>query len=506
MNARAHPSYRPDRPVVSIGRLWWAVLIVFAGLYLLTGQRTFPWQDSGIRMLQVLQFDLRGPLGLALAHPGYIVMGQVCRLLPMDTFAGGMSFLSGLGMAVALANLAAIVATLTGRRWIGLATACMLGVAHTPWWLSTIAETYTWSLAGLTAELWLLVGLLREPTRKRLAALALVNGLGLCVHNFALLPLPVYVVVAAALVARRRLDFGALLLAGAAWLVGSSLYVGLTIEAALTDGLPAALRSALVGRFGDAVLNVTGRSSRFTDNLALMGMNFVSFLLPLAVVGWWRLRRLAGGPLAGSIAAITAIEIVFVVRYPVPDQFMFLLPSLAMIALAAGVGMAALADKSPAWRRAAIGACALSVLLPLVAYAASPPLARRLLPPRKHPGYRDEARYWLVPWKHNENSAQQYARAALAQAAPDGVIMADGTRKYALILTQMREGPEAVTVHHGEKALPNPQTDIDAFWCALAGRSLYTTDPAQLPACLREAVRAVEPAEGDVLYTLRPAR
>jgi len=499
-----------DRPASSVGRLWLIVFLAAMTLYLTTSQRSLPWQDSGIRAWQVARFDLQGDLGLALAHPGYVVLAQICRLAPATYFAAAVNAFSGLGMAVALANLTAVTSLLTGRRWLPVFVAAMLAVAHTVWWLSTIAETYTWSLAGLTAELWLLVALLRRPRWQTAAALALVNGAGLCVHNFALLPAPVYAAAVVVLVVRRRLPAWSLVAAAAAWVLGAGLYLGLTIHEAVQtgDGL-AAIRSALVGRFGGDVLNASKAPPRLAENAALAAMNFINVLLPLALVGWWHFRRRLGTAAAAALGAITVIQVLFVVRYSVNDQFMFLLPSLAMISLAAGVGAAVLADRSAMWRRIVVAACVLSVLAGPVFYAAAPSLARQMPSAAdwaRRGEHRDELRYWLTPWKHNEDSAEQFAAAALAQAEPNGVILPDSTSKYVLLLMQWRDGAAPdVAIQHAWRPLPiyEPAAD-ETFRAALAGRALYAVKAHDdhIPAALLAAARIKEPAEHQVLYRL----
>ena len=502
--------YRPDRPAGSIGRLWLAVFVATALLYTLTCQRGFAWQDSGIRAWQIVRSDLRGTMGLALAHPGYVLAAQLCRLAPKAHVATVINAFSAVGMAVALANLAAVVALLARRRRIGLMIAAIVALMHTPWWLATIAETYTWSLAGLTGELWLLVVLIRRPSWPALSALALINGLGLCVHNFALLPLPVYLAVAVWLIAKKRLGAGALALAAAAWLLGAGLYLTMTVQEIIALGSVAAgIESALFGRFAGEVLNVAGRPPRLLENAGLAAMNGVNVIVPLALVGWWRLRRWAGPPTAAALAAVTLIHVAFVARYSVQDQFTFLLPALTMIALAAGVGAASLAAVSRRWKTAVTAACLLSVLAEPVFYAAAPRLAERFAPARRwaqRNRHRDELRYFLVPWKHNENSAETYAAKALAQAAPDGVILADGTSKYALLLTHWRDGaaPQVAVQHDGAPLPRYHPAEADAFWSALGGRSLFAVaaDETFLHPDFRQAVRINEPAEHEVLYRL----
>ncbi|MHC4982221.1 MAG: protein O-mannosyl-transferase family [Planctomycetota bacterium] len=253
-------SYRPDLQGPSIKGLYVGCLMAACLLYLATCQRGASWQDSGIFQWRVWKSDYHGRLGLALAHPLYIAGGRVIASLSGRHFAFALNFFSGVGMAVALANLAAVATILSRRRWVGLATAAMLAVAHTVWWLSTIAEVYTWSVAGLTAELWLLVSLLRRPRWQTAAALAFVNGLGLCVHNFALLPLPVYIVVAAVLAARRAIPRWSLAAAALAYLLGAGIYIGMTVDLAMPDGdLLGAIGS---GRFRGLEVSQVQRCSR----------------------------------------------------------------------------------------------------------------------------------------------------------------------------------------------------------------------------------------------------
>ena len=461
--------------------MWWCLcVVVFSGVYLATCQRGVSWQDSGMFQRRVLEGDYTGTLGLALAHPLYIAAGRAVMAVPVGTFAGRLNFFSGLGMAVALANLAGVVALLTGRRWPGLAVAAMLAVAHTVWWLSTIAEVYTWSVAGLTCELWLLAILVRRSRWWVLAALAFVSGLGWCMHNFALLPMPVYAIVAIVLVRRGRLPAWSLAVAAGAFCLGAGPYLDMIAhESAATGSLGQAIGSALVGRYAEQVLNVASPSPQAGPNAVLMAMNFASLLVPLAVVGWFRLRRVAGGLLAGALGAVTVIHVVFVARYNVHDQFTFLLPSLALTALAAGVGLAELADRSRRWRIASIAACVVSVVLAPVFYGAAPAIGRAAgVQLSERQPFRDELRYWLVPWKHNEDSAERFAKAALKQAGPNGIILTDSTADEPILLVQRRDGVSPrVVVRLLERDMPSYEVDPAAFRSALGGRPLYLSRP-----------------------------
>jgi len=446
--------------------------------------------------------------GLALSHPLYIAAGRLLLLFSRNHLPLLLNCFSGVGMAVALANVAAVVTRLTSRARAGLLAAAVLAVAHTAWWLATIAEVYTWSVAGLTAEVWLLVLLLRKPRWHLLAGLALVNGLGLCVHNFALLPLPVYATVAVALAVKRRIPAWSLAAAAGAWIVGAGVYLGMTVHLAVTGGswVGAAL-SALMGRYGPQVLNVAAASPQWKANVVLSAMNFTGVLLPLAIVGWARLTRHAGRPIAWSLCALTIVHATFFLRYPVPDQFTFILPTLTMIAIAAGVGVAALMGISARWRVAVSTACLLSLIWQPVLYALAPALAKRLAPTitATRVPLRDEARYWLVPWKHNEQSARDFAETALAEASPDGAIIPDSTCKYALKLAQELWGiGRDVTIQFAGSPIPSGPVTEANIRRVFAGRRLYVVSdkPGHAPKCVLDRAD-LDKTPGGALYRVR---
>ncbi|MCY2930910.1 MAG: hypothetical protein NTV86_15760 [Planctomycetota bacterium] len=413
----------------STAAAWLACFVVTGGLYFFTCQRGVGWQDSALFQWRVVTGDYQGRLGLALSHPLYVAAGQVVLWLAGENLPRALSFFSGIGMAAALANLMCVVTLLTGRRWVGLAIAGMLAVAHTPWWLATSVKTEAWAVTGLTAELWLLIGLVRRPRWGLLAALALVSGLDWTVHNFALLPLPIYVGTALWLVVRKKLPAWSMAVAGGAYILGASLYLVMIVRYALETGsIEGAISSALWGNYRENVLNAKQTSAYFKENAALTAMNFVGVLGPLAAVGWARMKPRLGGPMTWILGAITLVEAGFFVRYSVPDQFLFGLPTLFMMALAAGIGLNVVCELSPRWRTGAVVACAGSMILAPVFYAAAPHLAAWVRPGalrHRNLPYRDEARYWLVPWKQDEDSADRFAREAFAQAGSVAVIVPD---------------------------------------------------------------------------------
>ena len=481
---------------------WLVVFLACCILYGATASRGICWQDSGWNQLRALDGDYSQSVPLARAHVLYIAGGHLLAKISPEHMPFAFNLLSSVWMAVALANLAVIGAMLTGRRWIGLAVAATLALTHTTWWLGTINESYAWVLAGFTAEIYLLIRLLGKPSWKTLAALALVNGLGLCAHNFALLPLPVYAIVACWLVAKRKIPAWSLAIAAVSYLIGSGVFLGMIVASAIRNGSVAwALRDALTGQYASSVLNLASAGRYLKANLAISALNFINPLAPLAIVGLVKLRARLGGPLAVALTAITAIQVIFFVRYPVPDQFMFILPTLACLAVLACVGLDVLADLvRPRWRVALACVMLAIALVQPVVYVSAREFAQRNGPIRKRQlPFRNEADYWLTPWKHDKNSAEKFARLALQAAAPDGVILADKTSIYPLLLAQrLAKNNEfaGVRIYQGSDFLSQanaawPGCDtIVACRAKLAGRPLFVVhnQPGALPTKLSEGV------------------
>ena len=85
-------TYMQNVPRQSSKGLWWLTFILSAVLYLLTCQRGVSWQDSGMFQWRVLNSDLTGDLGLALAHPLYIAAGKLFVWFPLGRYAHAAEF------------------------------------------------------------------------------------------------------------------------------------------------------------------------------------------------------------------------------------------------------------------------------------------------------------------------------------------------------------------------------------------------------------------------------
>lgn len=494
-------------------RVWpvW-LLLLCAGwtLYALTAQRSIGWQDSGYYQLRAIDGEIHTDLALATDHPLYILVGHLLslpnpRLLPLL-----LNIFTGLGSAIALANLGGLLLGITKERWIAILTPGMLAVCHTLWWLSTVAEVYTWVIAGLTTELWLLYHLLRCPHWKLVAGLAFVSGVGLCIHNMALLPLPIYVLVTLALVRTRRLPVRALAIGALAWVAGSAYYLALVVLLAIREGsFQTAVMAALFGGWsGHVVGTVPPNSALLKVNLGIIALNFMNLLLPLTVVGWLNFRSTLGGLGSFAFASITLVEVVFVSRYFVADQFTFLLPTLVMVALAAGIGLHVLAVRGRRWKRVLIGLCCLAVVSQPALFAAAPAVVKKMGidTSRDRPlKCRDEARYWLVPWKHDDDSAFRWAYEVLEWASRGGgILLADSTTANALIFVQRywNVGSSVSLVDRG--GLPDFRRDMAGFRRAVGERPLYalSDSPGYLRGRFGPLAKATRAEKEGPLYRL----
>lgn len=468
-------------------RLRWsgaAAAIGFA-LYAATCAPGVLWQDSAMFQFRVWHADLRGDLGLPLAHPLYILLARALCLLPIGDFAWRVNLFSAMCGAATVALAMNLLLAWTGRRVAAAAGTIALGVSHTFWTHSVIAEVYNLYAVGLLVELTLLDRLFRSGRWPWLAGALFANGLNFSNHVLAVLHGPAYVGAFFWLARRRHLRWSSATLAGLAWLAGSLPY-GVIILANIAEGQPvlSALWESLAGPAGRArVVTQTsfpliGMSVKTAQYFL---MNFPTPLLLLAPVGAWRLWRSHDRrPLLLFMLGVFLVDFGFAFRYRVSDQYVFFTPCYVLAALWIGAGVADLLDR---WR--AVGVIAMAcAILPAGAYEAAPGLLKRWnvsIGVKRDIATRDAYAYFLRPRKNGDHSARRFAEAALAAAAPDGLLYADITIKNLLVYVRDVEGIErGVTLTHGPDTTPdNPVVEptpqaIAAF--AARGRAFACHD------------------------------
>jgi hypothetical protein len=436
-----------------------AVLGGFLVLYAATAQRGVSWQDSGEFQYRVLAGDYLWHSGIARAHPLYIGLARAfAEVFPSDMRVFAATLFSGAGMVLALAFLAAAVWRLTGSRWSAALSVATLGLSHMAWWMSTVAEVYTWSLAALLAEVYCLVRFFESKRPCWLVALFGANGCHAAIHNFAFLNLLVYGVILAAEqraacrqaggLGRRYWGQLALMLGcvAAAWLTGAWLLVGQAVADWRIGGdLGATVRSVLFGSgYEQTVLGVGRPIWRLAAaNLALAGVSLLNPCWLFALQGWLGAAR--PGAFPRCLAGLTVVHLAFWIRYFVPDQATFVLPTLGLLAVWVGLGAGEVLKLGSAkgltfgGARArlcvgvlAVGAlCAVSgpwLLSVAVERAGGVEVARsRSLP------FRNETCYWLRPWKQNERSAADFVEQVGRTLRAGDILIADSTSAGALL-------------------------------------------------------------------------
>ncbi len=447
------------------------VAAVFLVLYVLGAQRGMSWQDSGEFQFRVLTGDLAWHSGIARAHPGYVIAASVFARL-LGFLSGGAigavfatTLFSAFSMAAALLLLCVVVQRATGRVGAAILATCTLGLAHMTRWMATMAEVYAPSLAFSMAELLLLDLAVRSPARRGrfLALLFLTSGLHFSFHNFALLNLPVYVVTAACLIKSdcrtnktARFQSASLLF----FAIGSLPILRLAVaEAQNGAGLTDILSSILFGHgYMDVVLGLSKIS--FGRIAASYGLAALSILAPAWLLSVKGMRRpTAEGTariLRRALLALTAIHAVFWCRYFVPDQATFILPLLGYLAVWAGIGASQLTRTT--LRYAILVSAAVQMLIPPLALvtARRSALCQRVLATRREVPFRDEAAYWLLPWKQAEKSAEAFAKDALLEMPEGGTLFADSTTAPPLMMLEQAGGTKGLGFRLATPWTPEP--------------------------------------------------
>lgn len=392
-------------------------LILAAGffvLYLATCQRGWCWQDGGLFQRRIFSGDLVGNFGIAASHPLFIGLGmaidRACLMLGCGIGARlfATNATSALWMALAVGFFTAAARRYSGSAKAALTCGFMLGFAHMTWWMGAICEVHALELLLFAVELFAFVGLAKEDsfsTRRGnggLVCLAFISGLHFSVHNLALLALPVYAFVVWRMVKGRNRIGKVAGLAGV-WVLGASPVLCLAALEFMKTGFFSTVKSVLVGSFGSEVLGVLPPSPKlFILNCALAALSFAMPFASLAVAKRPRERTPAMESFRIPLAVMFAIHAIFLVRYFVPDQAFFLLPTLALGLLLLSPGLSD--ERKPV--RALVSIAIAGVLLPILA---SNIASAWQLDRGTHPG-RDDVKHFALPWKFADDSCDKFVR------------------------------------------------------------------------------------------------
>ena len=427
-----------------LGRYWGLVFGLALLLYLATLAPDLVWQDQGEFQYYSARLLLSRPGDVVRVHPLYIVtahyLGRLGQATHLFGFAYAANLTSAFFMALAAANITALVLLLTRQRGAALLAGGLFALTHTAWFNATQAQTYSMALAAVTGMLALLPGYLAGG-RRHLWLLAFVGGLGISAHMMTQIAFAVIMLWLLGRVLRGRLAWASYLGLIGAWTVGAMLlWLAIHIEYQRTGDLPGTLLSAVFGRWKEAVFNLGRLGYLGKRSLLFFGLNFPTPLVLLALPGIrYSFTRMGNRPMAGLLLAGTLMYALFAVRYDVPNQNNFFLPMYALVAIYVGIGAAYISQDHPkAWMAAAAVAL---LALPLTYLGLSELARNRIdLGTKRHIPYRDEYQYYLRPWQQGQQGPRRLVRELFAKLPPGAVIMADSTPYFPLQYAHEVEG------------------------------------------------------------------
>jgi hypothetical protein len=421
-----------------------AVLVIAALFYGLGCAPGLLWQDSGLIQYRVLNHDMVGPFGLALAHPLFYILALGAQAIPWGGFALRINLVAAVAAAFTVANVYLFMRFWVKRPLPALVAALSLGLSHTFWRHASIAETYTLWTALFTGELIMLLQYSKTQRKGFLYGLALLNGLALAVHMLACISLACYILCLAVLWRRRlvcAMDVAVCILL---WVLGAMPYEVLVLQQAVeSHDIIGTLASALFGdRWQADVLNTKLSFKIVKENLLYLGLNFPTPNILLWAVGCWVLvKQKAQKELKILLLTLMLLYLIFAFRYTVVDRYAFFIPFYCLTAILMGRAVLYLQTLSQG-RILSYGVLVLT-LLPAPVYALTPSLVRHLnieLGTRGDVPFRDDIAYFLTPWKRGEQGAERFASTVLEQVDSEAIIYADTTTAGPLLVLQQSQG------------------------------------------------------------------
>jgi len=451
------------KPVLEKVWVWYLIVLTAAGvLYVFTCAPAILWQDSGLFVYRIYHNDIEGNLGLALAHPLYILTGMLVKSISVGQLAFRINLMSAFFGALAVANLFLLLRLWSGKIMPALIGAITLAVSWTFWQHAVIAETYTLFAAQFFGELIMLLLYVRSRRVKYLYFLGFLNGLTIANHMWGVFGFACYVIFIAVLLVRRQIGCKNLIIFALLWVIGALPYEYIIVKNIIASGdIAGTLASAVFGDMWQSkVFNVSVSAKLMLENIIFILLNFPTPNFILLFVGLWCLYKKAPSRGFGNIVLVlVAFHFVFAFRYNVPDRFAFFIPFYCLAAVLMGLGADVVLSRCG--RKGLLWGILLFTLLPIAVYFFTPDFARKTYKPlgqRRQRPYRDEYQYFLQPWKTGYRGAERFAREALDMVEQDAIIYAYTTDAHALLYMQevmgQRSDVKIVSDHDMSKDAP----------------------------------------------------
>lgn len=416
------------------------ILLAAGALYIFTCAPTIVWHDSALFTWRIWNNDIEGDIGIALAHPLYILIGIALKYIPLGTFEYRLNLFSAVCGAIAVANVFLLL-----RLWLksfraGVIAAITLSVSWTFWQHAAIVEVYTFYAAQMLTELIVLLLFLRSRKISYLYLLAFLNGLSLANHDWALFCTACYAVMLIVMLCRKEIKFAKIIAVPFIFAVGAAPYVYLMIlDFMRTSNLSATINSALFGTLwrGD-VTNTSISGKLILENLLFIFLNFATPNIVFGSVGiWYLIKCRADRYFQVLILVLGFMYLGFAFRYQVVDRYAFFLPFYCYGAIFIGIGANVFMQRvrKSAWLYFIV----IFAFLPAGVYCFTPETGRRFYPSlgqRRQLPYKDPYKYFLQPWKTGYRGAEKFAYESLDTVCQDGVFWVDSTVVHLVLYIQ----------------------------------------------------------------------
>ena len=159
-----------------------------------------------------------------------------------------------------------------------------------------------------------------------------------------------------------------------------------------------------------------------------------------------------------------------------PDRYAFFIPFYITVSILIGLGAHFLLERVN--RKALAFPVLFFSLLPAAVYAAAPSMAGKMhmnIGTRDDVPYREDATYFLRPWKTGYRGPERFADEALDLAEENAVIYADATTVAPLLLAQQVDGkrPDVAIISGTVNSKEAPEFNAKTIGTLLENRPVY---------------------------------
>ena len=409
-------------------RCWFFTFIAASLLYIATLAPDIVWQDQGDYQYHAAKMTLNRPGDVVRVHPLFIITAHLVGRTGLFSFAYSANLVSAISSAIAIANIFVIVRLLTGNFWASLLASAICALGHSTWFLAVQAQSYGLANATLTGCFVLIILFLKNPKDGYLYWMGFIAGVGVTAHMMSQIGFAAIMLYLLILCFRKKLSVAVYSKIIFCWVIGAGLlwYV-IAIEYGRSGDLIGTFLSAIYGKWGKAVFNVDRIWHLLKNSFLFFVLNFPTPLVLLAIPGIGLGIKKTGNAFAKILAGSLILYVLFAIRYDVPNQNNFFLPTYIIISIYVGLGFDFVFSKK------GILPAVLSVLfialIPLTYILISNFAEKKqiALGTKRYVPYRNVYRYYLLPWQQNQKGPRRLVSETFGKVPANSILMPDST-------------------------------------------------------------------------------